>query len=300
MCGGGGNPVSDIIDTGGDLLSGAGDIVGGALDTAGNIVDTAVQTVADNPELAAIVAIATGQPELLGADAFTAEELASAAEAAAGTEYGTETAAALTDYGAGTAASGIDSIPLNAFDGPTLPTDLPFDGPTIPSDVPYDGPTPTSATSGVDQPFDGPTLKDPSIFDKFTGGIKNIIPSSTTLSNVFDSLGKVAPLAGAGILGKLAYADQARINDSIVKAYNDYLSQQAGIRSGYGVTAGPQLLNYTRNATPLAQAPLRTVADVVNIPKKADGGSMNDLYNEYAMLNNRMRNYRKFAKGGLI
>jgi hypothetical protein len=146
-----------------------------------------------------------------------------------------------------------------------------------------------------------PNLPTQSLWDKFTGGVQNLV-NSTTVSNVFDSLSKAAPLAGAGILGKLAYSDQARINDSIVKAYNDYLSQQGGIRSGYGVTSGPQLLNYTRNATPLAQAPLRTVADVVNIPKKADGGILSkhssNMLNEYMNLRNRLKKYKTGGRVG--
>ena len=44
----------------------------------------------------------------------------------------------------------------------------------------------------------------------------------------------------------------------------------------------------------------RTVSDVVVKPRAAKGGSINDLYNEYSELNNRMRNYRRFAKGGII
>ena len=44
----------------------------------------------------------------------------------------------------------------------------------------------------------------------------------------------------------------------------------------------------------------RTAADVVYRPQAAKGGSINDLYGEYSELNNRMRNYRRLAKGGLI
>jgi hypothetical protein len=140
-----------------------------------------------------------------------------------------------------------------------------------------------------------------SLWDKFTGGIKNLVDSGA-VSNVFDSLSKAAPLAGAGILGKLAYSDQARINDSIIKAYNDYLSQQAGIRTGYGVTAGPQQLNYTMSGIPLARAPMRTAADVVNIPKKADGGILSkhnsNMLNEYMNLRNRLKKYKTGGRVG--
>jgi hypothetical protein len=258
--------MGGVVNTISDVVGGAADAVGSAVDFVANNADVAI------PIIAAAV---TGDP-LLAADTFgssTAADIA-ANEAAS---------AAFADAAAATAGAG--GI-----------TDIPFDGPTIPTDIPYDGPTTTAATSGVDQPFDGPTLSNPSLWNKFTGAISNLTPSSATISNVFDTLGKVAPLAGAGLLGKLAYSDQSRINDSIVKAYNDYLSQQAGIRSGYGVTAGPQLLNYTRNATPLAQAPLRTVADVVNVPKKADGGILSknssNMLNEYMNIRNQLKKYK--------
>jgi len=133
-----------------------------------------------------------------------------------------------------------------------------------------------------------------SLWDKFTGILSGT--SGTSAGSIFDSLSKAAPLAGAGILGKLAYSDQARINDSITKAYNDYLSQQAGIRTGYGVTAGPQQLNYTMSGIPLARAPMRTAADVVNIPKKADGGILSkhssNMLNEYMNLRNKLKKYK--------
>jgi len=343
MCGGGGISLPDptdildpIISTGEDILGGAGDVVSGALDTAGDIVDTAVQTVADNPELATIVAIALGQPELIGADAFTAEELASAAEAAAGTEYGTETAAALNE--AGTVASGVDSIPLDAFDGPTLPTDLPFDGPTNPIDNPFDGPTnPTdnpfnNPTNPTDNPFDGPTTPtgipeniptNPIDFSKYykipldlaktilsggASGVKKFLSGVGSLSNIdsgdmkdfFTNLGSAAPLLGAAGLGYLTYKGRKGTNQTIMDTYNNNLAKQSGINTAYGVAQGPQTLNYNVAGIPLAQAQPRTAEQTVVMPKAARGGSINDLYNEYSELNNRMRNYRRLAKGGLI
>jgi hypothetical protein len=136
------------------------------------------------------------------------------------------------------------------------------------------------------------------------GGGKSLVgalmPSSEQLGSFFSNLGQAAPLAGAAGLGYLTYKDRANTNKSITDAYNNYLGKQSGIASAYGVGQGPQQLNYNVAGVPLAQAQPRTAAQTVVMPKAAKGGSINDLYNEYSMLNNRMRNYRRLAKGGLI
>jgi len=127
-----------------------------------------------------------------------------------------------------------------------------------------------------------------------------LMPNSQQLGSFFTNLGQAAPLAGAAGLGYLTYKDRANTNKSITDAYNNYLGKQSGIASAYGVGAGPQTLNYNVAGTPLAQAQPRTAAQTVVMPKAAKGGSINDLYSEYSQLNNRMRNYRRLAKGGLI
>ena len=136
------------------------------------------------------------------------------------------------------------------------------------------------------------------------GGGKSLVgalmPSSEQLGSFFTNLGQAAPLAGAAGLGYLTYKDRANTNKSITDAYNNYLGKQSGIASAYGVGAGPQTLNYNVAGVPLAQAQPRTAAQTVVMPKAAKGGSINDLYGEYSELNNRMRNYRRLAKGGLI
>ena len=136
------------------------------------------------------------------------------------------------------------------------------------------------------------------------GGGKSLVgalmPSSEQVGSFFTNLGQAAPLAGAAGLGYLTYKDRANTNKSITDAYNNYLGKQSGIASSYGVGAGPQTLNYKVAGTPLAQAQPRTAAQTVVMPKAAKGGSINDLYSEYSELNNRMRNYRRLAKGGLI
>jgi hypothetical protein len=135
-----------------------------------------------------------------------------------------------------------------------------------------------------------------------SGGSKllGLMPSSTAVGQIFSSLGSLAPLAAAGGLGYLGYKNQADINQTITDAYNNYLGKQSGIASAYGVGQGPQQLNYNVAGVPLAQAQPRTAAQTVVTPKAANGGSINDLFDEYSMLNNRMRNYRRLARGGLI
>jgi hypothetical protein len=127
-----------------------------------------------------------------------------------------------------------------------------------------------------------------------------LMPSSTSVGDFFSSLGSLAPLAAAGGLGYLGYKNQSDINQTITDAYNNYLGKQSGIASAYGVGQGPQQLNYNVAGVPLAQAQPRTAAQTVVTPKAATGGSINDLFDEYSMLNNRMRNYRRLARGGLI
>jgi hypothetical protein len=297
--------------------------MGGVVDTVSNLVGDAVDFVASNP---VVLAPLLG-PEMLAADAaggsflgdaFAGDALGSViGDAGVGGSFLGDTTGAgsaigdIAFDGPTITSGGGYNPPIDSFDGPTItsgggynpPIDS-FDGPTITSGGGYNPPIDSfDGPTLPDKPFDGPTLPSTptgGIVDAVKGLIGQLTPSSTTLSNVFSNFAKAAPIAGAGILGKLAYSDQANINKSITDAYNAHLLGQAGIKGGYGVTTGPQQLNYMLKGVPLAQAQPRTIADVVSKPKAAKGGSINDLYNEYSQLNNRMRNYRKFAKGGLI
>ena len=314
--------MGGVVNTISDIVGGAGDVVGDVIGGAGDIVGTAL----DNPlETAAVIAaIAAGQPEFLGLDAAGAD----AAAAAAADTFGSSTAADIAANEAAAAAAagaagagGITDIP---FDGPTIPTDVPFDGPTIPNSSGYnppidsfDGPT-IPNSNGYNPPidsFDGPTLPTtPNVpiktitdivkqglnLGQNAGSATGANPNNFDWQSFLSNVGGVAPLAAAGGLGYLAYQNQADINKTIMDAYNNYLNKQNLYTSGYGVGTGPQQLNYTVGGVPLAQAQPRTVAQTVVKPKAATGGSINDLFNEYAMLNNRMRNYRRLARGGLI
>jgi hypothetical protein len=239
-----------------------------------------------------------------------------------------------SELGSGSVLTGDLSNIINtdvAFDGSDILSDLPFDGPTIPTDVGTE--TVGGYTFGPDGSIidaAGNVVADAATSSGFTeaglslGDIYNyvksgmnlanlgklitgggslvgaLMPSSENLGKFFTNLGTAAPLVGAAGLGYLTYKDRANINKSITDAYNNYLAKQSGITSAYGVGAGPQTLPYNVAGVPLAQAQPRTAAQTVVMPKAAKGGSINDLYKEYSMLNNRMRNYRRLAKGGLI
>jgi len=129
---------------------------------------------------------------------------------------------------------------------------------------------------------------------------------SPTNFNPVDILGNLAPsglkelttLPGALAtgLGLLSIYDQRRVNNLIQQGYDENKAKQLVYQQKFttpeGIASLPQ-----QNITGLAP---RTTADVVVKPKAAKGGSINDLYNEYSELNNRMRNYRRLAKGGIV
>jgi len=226
---------------------------------------------------------------------------------------------------------GIPNIPTDSFDGPTLPTDTAFDGPTLtnttdngwsdtnrPDDFNYNYDT-TKNWTPEDLANDIANKKGLSFSDALnvaktllSGGsdaVKKIIGggagllsniNSEDVSKFFSNLGTASPLLGAAGLGYLTYKGRQGTNKSIMDAYNNYLGKQSGINTAYGVGQGPQTLNYNVAGVPLAQAQPRTAAQTVVMPKAGKGGSINELYSEYSQLNNRMRNYRRLAKGGLI
>lgn len=120
----------------------------------------------------------------------------------------------------------------------------------------------------------------------------------TGVGDILGGIGNIAkdPLTVSGVLGGLTYMDQKRINDLVQQGYDTNQAKQLAAQQRFTTPAGIASLPQ-QNITGLAP---RTTADVVSKPKAAKGGSINDLYNEYSELNNRMRNYRQLAKGGLI
>jgi hypothetical protein len=258
--------------------------MGGVVDTVTNLAKDAVNAVLDNPEILPIAfAVATGNPELAFADTFgssTAEEilaneLASSAAAAAGTDYGLDTV--LSNVGDTFGSSTADEIL-----GGTTNT----------------GDTFGSSTAGEIEASGG--------FTNWEDYIKNLpnISQSVDTAGILNSLSKLGssvantPSIPATLYAGLALADQRRINNQVMNAYNIYQADKLKKRQQYQTGEGLPSLPTTVGGVPLAQAQPRTAAQTV--VRAAKGGSISDLYNEYSMLNNRMRNYRRFAKGGLI
>ena len=105
----------------------------------------------------------------------------------------------------------------------------------------------------------------------------------------------VPGLIGTG-LGIASIADQRRVNNLIQQGYDENKAKQLAYQQKFTTPAGIASLP-RQDITGLTP---RTTSDVVVKPKAAKGGSINDLYGEYSELNNRMRNYRRLAKGGII
>jgi hypothetical protein len=107
---------------------------------------------------------------------------------------------------------------------------------------------------------------------------------------------KTLPGAVGTGLGVLSIYDQMRVNNLIQKGYDENKAKQLAYQQKFTTPEGIASLP-KQDITGLTP---RTVSDVVVKPKAAKGGSINDLYKEYSELNNRMRNYRRLAKGGIV
>ena len=110
------------------------------------------------------------------------------------------------------------------------------------------------------------------VYDPLTG---LNIPNSTGLSSFFQTLQKAAPAVASLGLGYLAMQCQQAINNLVQNQYNDYKNSVAAIKSGYGVTCGPQSNQYTVNGVPLSTAlqmpNTRNVDQVVKMPTNYGG-----------------------------
>ena len=110
------------------------------------------------------------------------------------------------------------------------------------------------------------------VYDPLTG---LNIPNSTGLSSFFQTLQKAAPAAASLGLGYLAMQCQQAINNLVQKQYNDYKNSVAAIKSGYGVTCGPQSNQYNVNGVPLSTAlqmpNTRNVDQIVKMPTNYGG-----------------------------
>jgi len=331
-----GSAVDSAFDFAGDVIGGAGDFVGDA-----------IETVADNPELLALVAVPYLAPEMFAFDALAAEGLGGvgafdvASSALPGLTFDAATGAyTLADaglgLGLGTEAGGSlfsDLVNADAFD-PTsfLPGNNPYDPIKDVNNYTnyakdaykvYNMLNPDSQ-SQVQNQFANQGLYNPSsgnfdyanILGQFINqgqdayNTYNLINRFSNLDptnfNPVDILGNLAPSglkelttvpgALATGLGLLSIYDQKRVNNLIQQGYDRNQAEMLAKKQQYTTPEGIASLP-KQNITGLTP---RTVSDVVVKPRAAKGGSINDLYNEYSELNNRMRNYRRFAKGGII
>jgi len=331
-----GGAVDSAFDFAGDVIGGAGDFVGDA-----------IETVADNPELLALVAVPYLAPEMFAFDALAAEGLGGvgafdvASSALPGLTFDAATGAyTLADaglgLGLGTEAGGSlfsDLVNADAFD-PTsfLPGNNPYDPIKDVNNYTkyardaykiYDMLS-SDSQQQVQNQFQQQNLYDPNsgsfdyanILGQFIDqgqnayNTYNLINRFSNLNptnfNPVDILGNLAPsglkelttLPGAAAtgLGILSVYDQMRVNNLIQKGYDENQAKQLAYQQKFTTPAGIASLPQ-QNITGLTP---RTASDVVVKPKAAKGGSINDLYNEYSQLNNRMRNYRRLAKGGIV
>ena len=331
-----GSAVDSAFDFAGDVIGGAGDFVGDA-----------IETVADNPELLALVAVPYLAPEMFAFDALAAEGLGGvgafdvASSALPGLTFDAATGAyTLADaglgLGLGTEAGGSlfsNLVNADAFD-PTsfLPGNNPYDPIRDVNNYTnyakdaykiYNMLNPDSQ-SQIQNQFQQQNLYNPNsgnfdyanILGQFIDqgqnayNTYNLINRFSNLNptnfNPVDILGNLAPsglkelttLPGALAtgLGVLSIYDQKRVNNLIQQGYDRNQAEMLAKKQQYTTPEGIASLP-KQNITGLTP---RTVSDVVVKPRAAKGGSINDLYNEYSELNNRMRNYRRFAKGGII
>jgi len=332
-----GSAVDSAFDFAGDVIGGAGDFIGDA-----------VETVADNPELLALVAVPYLAPEMFALDAAALEGMGGvgafdvASSALPGLTFDAATGAyTLADAGLGglglyTPGGGellTEVINADAFDPSSfLPGNNPYDPVKDVNNYTkyardaykiYDMLS-SDSQQQVQNQFANQGLYNPSsgnfdyanILGQFIDqgqnayNTYNLINRFSNLNptnfNPVDILGNLAPsglkelttLPGALAtgLGLLSIYDQRRVNNLIQQGYDENKAKQLVYQQKFttpeGIASLPQ-----QNITGLAP---RTTADVVVKPKAAKGGSINDLYNEYSELNNRMRNYRRLAKGGIV
>ena len=321
MCGGGGNPISDIVDTGGNIVDTVGSALGDVANFAGDVVT--------NPIVDTAAAIALGQPELLGLDAAATDAALGSSLVDAGTAGsigaypGSDVLGTLqnavsgyntynnindvlssdntdsndpTDY----SQTGYENIPPAQVD-PTISQMDPTQGNVTPEDVKKAQMEIDSANSQM-EPQGGSASTGVLTSDPWYKGILSSIPTLAT-NAVKDLTKGLTPLdyfkgAGAAGLGALAYGNQQDINNAILNRYNQMQASKAARLGQYQTPGATPTLN-------LGTVTPRTAQNVVVMPGKKDGGvmtskhskDMHDLMNEYEHLRSRRKNY---AKGNIV
>jgi hypothetical protein len=330
---GGGVP---IVDDAADFI---GDAIGEGADFVGDVIEEGVDLITENPELAAIALIIAGLPPELALTAEEAALAAETAAATLGPTVTAEQIAqnaiqniiqsqisqAINEeiFGGGGGGGGGSpqtntGIPTNTGGGNNLVDTSTGGGNNL---------IDTSTGGGTDLINTDTSSEGNNFSDYLTGtlgagtGLSLLGGGQDTqgnygggfsLNNLFNLVSNVGggigdifggikdvatdPLTVAGVLGGLTYKDQARINNLIQQGYDKNEAQKLVYQQKFttpeGIASLPQQV--------IAGTTPRTAADVVYRPQAAKGGSINDLYGEYSELNNRMRNYRRLAKGGII
>ncbi len=335
---GGGVPiVSDVLDLGGDVIESVGDLGGDIIESVGNVVeDIKPATLAKiaytistgDPSLA----LEDMSEEAL-ADYVINQASDYATDPSNWMDYLDTGGDILTNVGSDVLTDAGSDIVTNAFDPSSfLPGNNPYDPVKQYSDYAKYAKDAYNVynmlnkdqQSQVQNQFQQGNLYDPSSGDfDYASALApflnygqqaynkyNILKNYGSLDPAnFDPIDVLGNLSMKGLqelttlpgavstgLGVLSIYDQMRVNNLIQKGYDENKAKQLVYEQKYttpqGIASLPQ-----QNITGLAP---RAVSDVVVKPKAARGGSINDLYNEYSQLNNRMRNYRRLARGGLI
>lgn len=150
---------------------------------------------------------------------------------------------------------------------------------------------------------DGSTATGGTNWGNILQNVGNAVGSgSDVLGGILANAGKAAtsPLGLAGLYAGLSLRDQQRINDAALGSFNAYQTGKAGKKQQFTTGQGLPSLNITQGGVPLTSAPVRTAANTVVRPGRADGGSMSNMLGEYMNLNSAMRNYKMRSKGGVI
>jgi len=150
---------------------------------------------------------------------------------------------------------------------------------------------------------DGSTATGGTNWGNILQNVGNAVGSgSDVLGGILANAGKAAtsPLGLAGLYAGLSLRDQQRINDAALGSFNAYQTGKAGKKQQFTTNQGLPSLNITQGGVPLTSAPVRTAANTVVRPGRADGGSMSNMLGEYMNLNSAMRNYKMRSRGGAV
>jgi len=332
-----GSAVDSAFDFAGDVIGGAGDLVGDAVETVADNPELLALVAVPfmGPEMFALDAAAAEGLGGVGAFDVASSALPGLTFDAATGAY-TLADAGLGGLGLATDAGGslfTDIINADTFDPSSfLPGNNPYDPTKQFSDYAkyakdayniYNMLNPDSqqqvqnqfANQGLYNPssgeFDYASALSPFLnygqqaYNRYSTlqPFANLDPANFDVMDVLGNISmkgleelKTLPGAVGTGLGVLSIYDQMRVNNLIQKGYDENQAKQLAYQQKFTTPAGIASLPQ-QNITGLTP---RTASDVVVKPKAAKGGSINDLYKEYSELNNRMRNYRRLAKGGIV